>query len=1005
MKSRVGLSYSLGDSLAWGNHILPISALVCTSDRVITGGRDGVVKIWHTNEFPKATTVHGTNGVIDEDLDTLLLKLEQAISGQPLPYSLHPRYPLEVGQLFPIHFDWVNDVVLVNFGRLIVLCSLDLLIKVVDCELGQVDKFANAHTDYIKKLLVLAARDDVIYLAGLDGNIIEWDLPTLTPLVLMRNVTTTQPSPLLVYLIANWDRLVAAGGPSNTINLFDPRLPQPFLRKLIGHQDVIRTLAMNETHVVLGSSDTTIKVWDLRTFKLDRTIDVHDHPVWSLTTHSPHDFRYLYSGDREGRIVKTDLSQWASYQLAPAPEFATLSTSESSSYDDGVGVSVVVAENASLILALGVANGTIHALTSHSLVQYADPDTRQVLRYQYLRSGLDHLIDKEYDNNDPAIGHVPDDIQLEFYDLISHLLIETGPAPVMDAQLLLSGAGLTALNHEPLPETDTEDEESVATMFLEPNGGTLQLYVNAYMDHAFLENKVVNPFERSTSDEQFIDQTPVEIVQLASTLLFIIPFNSKPLVVTPIVPMSVISKRIFNNKRQVLVLYSNGDIVTWDLLTCRQLPDKWRMPDASIAGLDDKQVEQRSKDMDALFNKMQTHEALSNWCEVEIKAGKLFVTIKELSFCNVEIYHDDLCRSYPFLQADSLGLPDDRYTVGQILINSLFHEYAVFEWGFDRQVREELRAQDGIPQPAASVNGATLPADLTGGFKKFFGKKRKEGAAENTHTLEMQECLSVCSQRMLSERFLNEELPAKRSPHFEELVYMLIHTNKKIYMENYKSSNYKPGTLVDLALRVDHIDPRYRDPSREDRFPYVPFIDPRTQLPPDLQIMIFEYLSELGNYRELRRFSLNDINLNDHVPEVRQSLPRWIGRPILYNKMPQREQIKLAFSLTEIDYEKLAPHKKIGGKLQKKIKKLPLLEPNIKLASHNMLRVSKILQYLTEKFEPKTLEMKLGKLAWEWLVLECRGIELDPNMTLQTIKARIWKSSSDIELYFRRRFD
>lgn len=1005
MKSRVGLSYSLGDSLAWGNHILPISALVCTSDRVITGGRDGVVKIWHLKTLPELTTSHNTNGVVEEDLDTLLLKLEQAISGQPLPYSKHVRSPLEVSQLFPIHFDWVNDVVLVNFGRLVVLCSLDLLIKVVDCELGQVDKFANAHTDYIKKLLVLAARDDVIYLAGLDGNIIEWDLPTLTPLTLMCNVTTTLPSPLLVYLVANWDRLVAAGGPSNTVNLFDPRLLLPFLRKLIGHQDVIRTLAMNDTHVVLGSSDTTIKVWDLRTYKLDRTIDVHDHPVWALTTQTPHNFNYLYSGDRDGRIVKTDLSQWGPYQLAPAPELATFTTSDTDAYHDGVGVSVVVAENLSLILALGVANGTIHALTSHSLIQYAEPDTRQVLRYQYLRSGLDHLINKEYDNNDPIAGHVPDDIQLEFYDLISHLLMETGPAPGMDAQLLLSGAGLTAFNHEPLPESDSEDEESVASMFLDPAGGALQLYVNAYMDHAYLENKVANPFEPSASNEQFIDQTPVEIVQLASTLLFITPFNMKPLVVTPIVPMSVISKRIFNNKRQVLVLYSNGDIVTWDLLTCRQLPDKWRMPDTSSTGLDDKQIELRSKDMDALFNKMQTHEALGNWCEVEIKAGKLFVTVKELSFCNVEIYHDDLCRSYPFLQADSLGAADDRYTVGQILINSLFHEYAVFEWGFDRQVREELRNQDGLPQPAAPANGTLSSADLAGGFKKFFGKKRKEETVDHVHSLEMQECLDACSQRMLCEQFIQEEPPTKRSPHLDELVYMLIHTNKKIYMENYKSSTYKPGTLVDLALRVDHIDPRYRDPSKDDRFPYLPFVDPRTQLPPDLQIMIFEYLSELGNYRELRRFSLDEINLNNHVAELRQCLPRWIGRPILYNKLPQREQIKLAFSLTEIDYEKLAPHKKIGGKLQKKIKKLPLLEPNIKLASHNMLRVSKILQYLTEKFEPKTLEMKLGKQAWEWLVLECRGIELDPNMTLQTIKARIWKSSSDIELNFRRRFD
>ncbi|KAK6881257.1 DUB-associated factor 1 [Candida tropicalis] len=135
-------------------------------------------------------------------------------------------------------------------------------------------------------------------------------------------------------------------------------------------------------------------------------------------------------------------------------------------------------------------------------------------------------------------------------------------------------------------------------------------------------------------------------------------------------------------------------------------------------------------------------------------------------------------------------------------------------------------------------------------------------------------------------------------------------------------------------------------------------------------------------------------------------LPRWVGQPILYNKHPVKESPKLTFQLTEVDYSTLPPNFKIGGKSQKKIKKLPDVEGSIKLTSHNMLRVSKILSYLTDKFESSTKEMKDKKLKpADWLVLECRGQELTYDMTLQTIKTKIWKSGSDIELTFRRKYD
>ena len=179
-----------------------------------------------------------------------------------------------------------------------------------------------------------------------------------------------------------------------------------------------------------------------------------------------------------------------------------------------------------------------------------------------------------------------------------------------------------------------------------------------------------------------------------------------------------------------------------------------------------------------------------------------------------------------------------------------------------------------------------------------------------------------------------------------------------------------------------------------------------------MNVILFEYSPELGNYRDLCSFKVSDINnllefpQQNLINELRCSLPHWIGQPILYNRFNLKDAPKITFRLLEVDYFNLPPTVKIGGKSQRKIKSLPALESSIKLTSHNMLRVSKILYFLTDKFDGSTKEMKDKKMKpTDWLVLECKGQELSNSMTLQTIKTKVWKSSTDIELRYRRRYD
>ena len=204
-----------------------------------------------------------------------------------------------------------------NDDKGLVSCSLDLSMKYMNLSgedtcseesssIPHIIKFPNSHLDYIKKLSYMPHGNRLLS-GGLDGKIIVWDLSTLSEVSHFHNTAATSQrlTPDSVYSLATAsNQLIAAGGPNNIVNLFDERCS--FIKKLIGHQDNIRCLLMDDHYIYSGSSDTTIKVWDIRTYSVLHTLEMHDDSVWSMAL-SP-ESRSLYSGDKSGVIIKTDLS-------------------------------------------------------------------------------------------------------------------------------------------------------------------------------------------------------------------------------------------------------------------------------------------------------------------------------------------------------------------------------------------------------------------------------------------------------------------------------------------------------------------------------------------------------------------------------------------------------------------------------------------------------------------------------------------------------------------------
>eukprot|EP00298_Acanthocystis_sp_HF-20_P001308 c11709_g1_i1.p1 GENE.c11709_g1_i1~~c11709_g1_i1.p1 ORF type:complete len:128 (-),score=44.37 c11709_g1_i1:26-409(-) len=82
--------------------------------------------------------------------------------------------------------------------------------------------------------------------------------------------------------------------------------------RLKGHSDNIRSLCLSQdgTKIISGSSDHTIKIWDIGQQSCIGTIRNHLDSVWTLSADT--NFRYLVSGSRDKTVCLTSLQTFES---------------------------------------------------------------------------------------------------------------------------------------------------------------------------------------------------------------------------------------------------------------------------------------------------------------------------------------------------------------------------------------------------------------------------------------------------------------------------------------------------------------------------------------------------------------------------------------------------------------------------------------------------------------------------------------------------------------------
>lgn len=312
------------DTQMKGHHSIGVNSLLYNkSDKcLISGGRDGQISIWKFNtDEANDSSLKDNNDMYDNlrsnneiknyifsnlDNDLELRNLESSIENHGVSSVCVPnskQLPHYLNHSYLHHFGWINDMKLLDDQSTIVSCSNDLSIKLWNYH-SNMKLTLGYHDDYIKKIGFTKNYNNQLVSGGLDKVLKLWDIQKSKPISAFK---FTDINSSIYSLDVNND-LVICSGPSNVITLFDRRDMVKPIKSFFGHTDIVRALILKDDSFLSGSSDSTIKLWDLRSTRVLRNFEMHNSPVWSLNTPEYSDnFSIFYSADKSGLLLKTDL--------------------------------------------------------------------------------------------------------------------------------------------------------------------------------------------------------------------------------------------------------------------------------------------------------------------------------------------------------------------------------------------------------------------------------------------------------------------------------------------------------------------------------------------------------------------------------------------------------------------------------------------------------------------------------------------------------------------------
>ena len=125
----------------------------------------------------------------------------------------------------------------------------------------------------------------------------------------------------------------------------------------------------------------------------------------------------------------------------------------------------------------------------------------------------------------------------------------------------------------------------------------------------------------------------------------------------------LIKHMTLNDRKRVLTIDTNSEVVLWDLLLCAPIKSFGK------------------RDMDDVFREIQTTESVAHWCTVDTRTGSLTCSLEENSCFDAEMYADELP------QAETMEFREDqRINLGKWVLRYLF----------DNLIDEEIKRDEAF---------------------------------------------------------------------------------------------------------------------------------------------------------------------------------------------------------------------------------------------------------------------------------------------------------------------
>ncbi|KAI5303694.1 hypothetical protein KEM56_007292, partial [Ascosphaera pollenicola] len=472
----------------------------------------------------------------------------------------------------------------------------------------------------------------------------------------------------------------------------------------------------------------------------------------------------------------------------------------------------------------------------------------------------------------------------------------------------------------------------------------------------------------------------------------------------------LIKHTVLNDRRRALTQDTAGEVMMWDLLQC--------IPIKSFG----------NRHLDDVLSEVNADSTMAPWCTLDTRTGRLTVSLDANRCFDAEVYADEAG-----FEDCSQFREDQRLNYGKWVLRYLFAGLIEEEQKRDDDYRETLQLSSRASRGEGQETPSSLPLGSSGA-NAFFpppgtqtpvespflhpaNPNAQDYFATGQNSQTNTGAGTAPSEPDASASTTSENLPDKEDKPSTKRSGSIFGKNLKLSFPKKapkQSNEFKPPVeeKPEEPEKVEEKEPEYEDslkgvidkiraeydtaltekPTQRPDSKITPSNEketPSLAIPSRTAVMIREEISDAVVASDLYRGTV--ASMAHDVDKLETVVPTWLGELLLRNIQPYKEIQKLTFTLKPFD-DTLPPVAKPDPRKA---------VDNSRLNANRMLRAKKILAYIAERIDPADPRNPNIYKPEEYLELHCQNTPIPPNMTLYAIRTQIWKSGSDMVLYYK----